>query len=55
MNIGLNDIEFVNDLVLRATASDGGNDGSSASGFPFTLLMAASRKGRGISVRIPQG
>jgi hypothetical protein len=43
MNGGLADIEFMGDLVLRATASDGGDDAASASGFPTTLLIAASR------------
>jgi hypothetical protein len=52
MNSGLTDIEIVSDRVRRATASDGGHDGSSSSGFPFTLLMAASQEGRGFSVQI---
>jgi hypothetical protein len=52
MNSGLTDIEIVSNLVLRATASDGGDDGSSASDFPITLLMAASKEGRGFSVQI---
>ena len=43
MNSGLTDIEFVNDLVMRATASDSGDDGSSASGFPFTEFRASAR------------
>jgi hypothetical protein len=50
-NGGLADIEIVSDLVLRSTASDGGDDSSSSSGFPLTLLMAASRKG-GFSAQI---
>jgi hypothetical protein len=45
MNSGLTDIEFVNDLVMRATASDSGNDGSSASGFPFTLAHGGLQEG----------
>jgi hypothetical protein len=52
MNGGLADIEFVGDLVLRTPASDGSDDGSSASGFPITLLMAASRERYGFSVQI---
>jgi hypothetical protein len=47
MNSGLTDTEFVGDLVLRSTAPDGGDDGSTSSGFPITLLMATSREGRG--------
>jgi hypothetical protein len=54
MNSGLTDIEIVSDLVLRATAPDGGDDGSSASDFPLTLLMAASRKGSGFQSRLPR-
>ena len=42
MNSGLTDAEFVGDLVLRSTAPDGGDDGSTSSGFPITLLMATS-------------
>jgi hypothetical protein len=52
MNGGLADIEFVGNLVLRATASDSGDDGSSASGFPITLLMTASREGYGFSFQL---
>src|SRR5204862_2678114 len=37
MNGGLTDTEFEGDLVLRPTASDGGDDGSAASGYPITL------------------
>jgi hypothetical protein len=51
MNGGLADIKFVGDLVLRANASDGSDNGSSASGFPITLLMASSREGYGFSVQ----
>jgi hypothetical protein len=52
MNGGLTDAEFVGDLVLRATAADGGNDGSTASGFPITLFMTTSREGRGFQSRL---
>ena len=52
MNGGLTDAEFVGDLVLRSTAPDGGNDGSTASGFPTTLLMATSGKGCGFQSRL---
>jgi hypothetical protein len=47
LNGGLTDAEFVGDLVLRSTAADGGNDGSTASGFPITLFITTSREGRG--------
>jgi hypothetical protein len=47
MDHGLADMEFVGDLVLRSTISDGGDDGSAASGLPITLLMAASGEGCG--------
>jgi hypothetical protein len=52
MNGGLTDAEFVGDLVLRSTAPDGGNDGSTASGFPITLFMTTSREGRGFQSRL---
>jgi hypothetical protein len=52
MDHGLADMEFVGDLVLRSTISDGGDDGSAASGLPITLLMAASGEGCGFSVQI---
>jgi hypothetical protein len=52
MNGGLTDAEFVGDLVLRSTAADGGDDGSPASGFPITLLMAASGEGCGFQSRL---
>ena len=42
MDGGLTDAEFVGDLVLRSTAPDGGDDGSTASGFPITLFMTTS-------------
>jgi hypothetical protein len=42
MNSGLTDAEFVGDLALRSTAPDGGDQGSTASGFPITLLMTTS-------------
>ena len=51
MDGGLADVEFVGDLVLRSTASDGGDDGSTTSGFPITLLMATSGEGCGFSVQ----
>jgi hypothetical protein len=52
MNSGLTDTEFVGDLVLRSTAPDGGDDGSTASGFPITLLMATSGEGCGFQSRL---
>jgi hypothetical protein len=52
MNHGLANMEFVGDLVLRSTTSDGSDDGSAARGFPITLLMAASGEGCGFSVQI---
>ena len=44
-------VELLGDLVLGSTASDGGDDGSTASGFPVTLLMATSGRGCGFSVQ----
>jgi hypothetical protein len=52
VNSGLTDAEFVGDLVLRSTAPDGGDDGSTASGFPITLLMATSGEGCGFQSRL---
>jgi hypothetical protein len=52
MNGGLTDAEFVGDLVLRSTAPDGGDDGSTASGFALTLLMTTSGEGMRFSVQI---
>jgi hypothetical protein len=52
MNSGLTDAEFVGDLVLGSTASDGGDDGSTANGFPITLLIATSREGCGFQSRL---
>jgi hypothetical protein len=52
MDHGLAHMEFVGDLVLRSTISDGGDDGSAASGLPITLLMAASGEGCSFSVQI---
>jgi hypothetical protein len=52
MNRGLTDAEFVGDLVLRSTAADGGDDGSTASGLPLTLLIATSREGYGFQSRL---
>jgi len=47
MNGGLTDAEFVGDVVLRPTAADGGDDGSTVRGFPITLFTTTSREGRG--------
>jgi hypothetical protein len=44
MNGGLTDAESVGDLVLRSTAPDGSDDGSTASGLPISLLMTTSRE-----------
>jgi hypothetical protein len=52
MNGGLTDAEFVGDLVLRSTAPDGGNDGSTASGFPITLFMTTSGERCGFQSRL---
>jgi hypothetical protein len=52
LNGGLTDAEFVGDLVLRSTAADGGNDGSTASGFPITLFITTSSEGRGFQSRL---
>jgi hypothetical protein len=52
LNGGLADAELVGDLVLRSTAPDGGNDGSTARGFPITLFMTTSREGRGFQSRL---
>ena len=52
MDGGLAHVELVGDLVLGATASDGGDDGSTTSGLPVTLLMATSGEGCGFSVQI---
>jgi hypothetical protein len=52
MDGGLADVEFVGDLALRSTAPDGGDDGSTASGFPITLLMTTSREGCGFQSRL---
>ena len=52
MNHRLADMEFVGDLVLRSTTSDGGDDGSAARGFPITLLMVTSGEGRGFQSRL---
>ena len=49
---GLTDAEFVGDLVLGSTAADGGDDGSTASGLPITLLIATSREGCGFQSRL---
>jgi hypothetical protein len=52
MNSGLTDAEFEGDLVLRSTAPDGGDDGSTTSGFPIPLLMTTSREGCGFQTRL---
>ncbi len=52
MNGGLTDTEFEGDLVLRPTTSDGGDDGSAASGYPITLLMTTSGEGCGFQSRL---
>jgi hypothetical protein len=52
MNSGLTDAEFVGDLVLRSTAPDGGDDGSTASGIPITLLMTTSREECGFQSKL---
>ena len=52
MNRGLTDAEFVGDLVLRPAAPDGGDDGSTTSGFPITLLMATSGERCGFQSRL---
>jgi hypothetical protein len=52
MNRGLTDAEFEGDLMLRSTAPDGGDDGSTTSGFPSPLLMTTSREGRGFQTRL---
>ena len=52
MNRRLTDAEFAGDLVLRSTAPDGGDDGSTASGLPITLLMTASGEGCGFQSRL---
>ena len=52
MDGGLTDAEFVGDLALRSTAADGGNDGSTASGFPITLLMTTSREECGFQSKL---
>jgi hypothetical protein len=52
MNGGLTDTEFEGDLVLRSTTSDGGDDGSAASGYPITLLMTTSGEGSGFQSRL---
>ena len=53
MNGGLTDTEFEGDLVLRPTTSDGGDEGSAASGYPVTLLMTTSGEGCGFRSRLP--
>jgi hypothetical protein len=52
MDGGLTDAEFPGDLVLRSTATDGGDDGSTASGIPITPLMAASWEGCGFQSKL---
>jgi hypothetical protein len=52
MNGGLTDAEIVGDLVLRSTAPDGGNDGSTARGFPITLFMTTSGERCGFQSRL---
>jgi hypothetical protein len=52
LNGGLTDAEFVGDLVLGSTAADGGDDGSTASGLPVTLLIATSGEGCGFQSRL---
>jgi len=49
---GLTDAELVGDLVLRATAADGGDDGPAASGLPITLLMTTSSEGGSFQSRL---
>jgi hypothetical protein len=52
MNSGLTDAEFVGDLVLRSTAPDGGDEGTTARGFPIALLMTTSGEGCGFQSRL---
>jgi hypothetical protein len=52
MDGGLTDAEFVGDLVLRSTAPDGSDDGSTTGGFPISLLMRTSREGCGFQSRL---
>jgi hypothetical protein len=52
MNGGLTDAESVGDLVLRSTAPDGSDDGSTARGFPISLLMTTSRERCGFQFRL---
>jgi hypothetical protein len=52
MNGGLTDAEIVGDFVLRSTAPDGGNDGSTARGFPITLFMMTSGERCGFQSRL---
>ena len=42
-------VELLGDLVLRPATSNGGDEGSAASGLRITLLMATSGKGCGFS------
>ena len=42
LNSRLTDAEFVGGIVLGSTALDGGDEGSSLSGVPITLLIATS-------------
>jgi hypothetical protein len=44
VDCGLADVEFLSDPMLRLTASDGGDDGSTANGLPVTLLLMATSK-----------
>jgi hypothetical protein len=55
VDCGLADVEFLSDPMLRLTASDGGDDGSTATGLPVILwFMATSQERSVFPSRLPR-